>query len=248
MTTTKNPGQIYKLIPELMKKVGPIKKSRVNEGEGGWNYRGIEDLYNKIQPVAAELGVFNTAEVQERQCEVVKTDKGKTMFWNKLWIRYRFFCEDGSSITTDGVAEGWSTSDKGSSKAMSQCHKYALFQLLMIPTDELVDSDSNDQRVDDKPPAGPPPEHPQSQQEPGKTYPGWGNTSADPAISAKYKANIIQHLADSTTPDDVKRVFLNLKGNHTTLTPTDYAICKDACSKRNGQVQPDNQVATAAKP
>ena len=106
MTTKDKAGQIYKLIPELMQKVGPIKKGRVNEGEGGWNYRGIEDLYNKIQPVAAELGVFNTAEVQDRHCEIVKTDKGKTMFWNKLWIpSLDGYCEL-SRAAIDGFVQG----------------------------------------------------------------------------------------------------------------------------------------------
>jgi len=287
-------GLIYSAMAKILEEVAPLAKEKTNDGEGGYKYRGIDDLYNHVQPLFAKHKVFNTAEVLERHAEPMKTNNGKNMLWNKVTIRYWFHASDGSKVSSDGIAEGWSASDKGSSKAMAQCHKYAIFQLLMLPTNDMTDSDEGEQgggqqqnwngtppnqggqqiwngpgahqqysqapqqqyqQAPPPPAAAPPPAAPApspapiapAPQVPGtKIYAGWGSVDADADMSTKYRLAILIHLKKAATDADVRKIFSNLKGNHKTLTPTDYAICKDACSDRIAEVTPATTDETPA--
>ena len=140
--------QIYGLIGQAMKKVGAIGKDSVNEQQK-YKFRGIDAVYNALNPVMSELGLFICPEIldhRREERESVKTYNGqqqKTVLkYSILTIKYRMFAPDGSHVECTVVGEGMDSGDKASNKAMSVALKYAMFQLLMIPTEEMIDPDA----------------------------------------------------------------------------------------------------------
>lgn len=138
---------IYQLIPKAMKMVGAIGKDSVNKTQG-FKYRGIDAVYNALNPVMSELGLFIIPEIldhrrEERESE--KTYNGQTqktlLKYSILTIKYTMYAPDGSNVSCVVVGEGMDSGDKASNKAMSVALKYACFQLFMIPTEEMIDPD-----------------------------------------------------------------------------------------------------------
>lgn len=160
------PGQIFGLIQKAMQKVGAIGKDSVNKQQG-FKYRGIDAVYNALNPVMAELGLFICPEVIDHKREERRTmkeyngqQKESVLLYSILTIRYTIFAPDGSFISCTVIGEGMDSGDKASNKAMSVAMKYAMFQLLMIPTEEMVDPDAETHNVfpnDDQKQFTPPP-------------------------------------------------------------------------------------------
>ena len=137
--------QIYGLIAKAMKMVGAIGKDAVAKDKSGkeqYKFRGIDAVYNALNPVMAELGLFVCPEILEQIREERTTQSGGVLKYSVLTIKYTMYAPDGSSISCTVVGEGMDSGDKASNKAMSVALKYAMFQLLMIPTEEMVDPDS----------------------------------------------------------------------------------------------------------
>ncbi len=163
---TVNPGMIFGLIQKAMQKVGAIGKDSVNKQQG-FKYRGIDAVYNALNPVMAELGLFICPEVIDHKREERRTmkeyngqQKESVLLYSILTIRYTIFAPDGSFISCTVIGEGMDSGDKASNKAMSVAMKYAMFQLLMIPTEEMVDPDAETHNVfpnDDQKQFTPPP-------------------------------------------------------------------------------------------
>ena len=138
--------QIYQLIPEAMKRVGAIGKDSVNKTQG-FKYRGIDAVYNALNPVMSELGLFIVPEILDHRREERETQNKAILKYSILTIRYTMFAPDGSSVSCTVVGEGMDSGDKASNKAMSVGLKYACFQLFMIPTEEMVDPDQESHEV-----------------------------------------------------------------------------------------------------
>lgn len=134
---TMNAPLIYRRIPEAIAKIGSIGKNKRNQQQG-FMFRGIDDVYNSVNPILAECKLFMTSEILDQQREERETKNGGRLVYTILTIRYTIYAEDGSSVTTVTVGEGMDSGDKGSNKAMSIAYKYALFQLLCIPTEETA--------------------------------------------------------------------------------------------------------------
>lgn len=134
-------GQIYSLLGAAMQEIGAIGKDSYNKQQG-YQYRGIDAIYNALSPVLSKHGLFFTSEIIKQEREERTTAKGGNLLYSILTMRYRLNAPDGSYITTDVVGEGMDSGDKASNKAMSVAMKYAAFQLFCIPTEELVDPDA----------------------------------------------------------------------------------------------------------
>ena len=135
--------KIHAAIIQIMREVGAIAKEEKNESEG-FSFRGVDTVYNRCHPLFAKAGVYQTSEVMEHdhhRSEISAGGATKHLYHAVLRIRYTFFAEDGSSVSTDAIGEGQDyAGDKASNKAMSMASKYALLQLLQIPT-AMIDSD-----------------------------------------------------------------------------------------------------------
>lgn len=134
-------GQIYEAIPAILADVDAIGKNRTNKQQG-FAFRGIDDVMNALHPLFAKHKVFPTCEVSDVSRSERETKSGGTMFVVTLKAKYTLHAADGSAVHTEAVGEAMDTADKATNKAMSSCYKYAMFQLLCIPT-EAVDADAD---------------------------------------------------------------------------------------------------------
>lgn len=142
MTIEKDTPMIYQLIGKAISKIGAIGKDNKN-AQQGFKYRSIDQVYNALNPVLAELGIFFCPEIIDQRREERTTKNGTALTYTLLTIRYTAYAPDGSSVTMTVVGEGMDSGDKGSNKAMSIAYKYALFQLFCIPTEEMKDPDAD---------------------------------------------------------------------------------------------------------
>jgi hypothetical protein len=142
MDDVSNPGKIYAAMSAVMLDVDPIAKDRKNAAQG-YQFRGIDDVYQALQSILGKHGVFTTSEILSERTEERKTSKGSDLIYRVLHIRWRFYASDGSFVTTETIGEGMDSGDKASNKAMSVAHKYALLQAFCIPTDDPKDPEND---------------------------------------------------------------------------------------------------------
>ena len=147
---------IYGLIGQAMRKVGAIGKDSINTQQK-YKFRGIDAVYNALNPVMSELGLFICPEILEHRREERETQndyngqiKKTVLKYSILTIKYTMYAPDGSNVSCVVVGEGMDSGDKASNKAMSVALKYACFQLLMIPTEEMIDPDQETHEVTSK--------------------------------------------------------------------------------------------------
>lgn len=150
--------QIFKLMGEAMRKISAVSKDSVNQTQG-FKYRGIDAVMNALYPVMSELGLFIVPEVLEQTREErvsVKTynntEKKTTLLYSILKIKYTMYAPDGSNVSCVVIGEGMDSGDKASNKAMAVGLKYACFQMFMIPTEDMIDPDSETHEVEPKAP------------------------------------------------------------------------------------------------
>lgn len=134
---------IYKQMIEIMKKTTSISKDRKNQNQG-YNFRGIDDVYNELHSVMADCGVFMVTKVIADRHEERTTKSGGLAIYRVLTIEFSFIASDGSSVTSCVIGEGMDSGDKASNKAMSVAQKYALIQAFLIPTEEEKDPENYD--------------------------------------------------------------------------------------------------------
>lgn len=137
---------IHEKILAVMADSEAIAKDRRNATQG-FNFRGIDDVYNALHPLLAKHGVFSTTEVVEERSEERITAHGGTLIYRILKVRFHFYAADGSTVESTMIGEGMDSGDKASNKAMAVAHKYALLQLLAIPTEDAKDPDAESHEV-----------------------------------------------------------------------------------------------------
>lgn len=143
-------GLIYAAIAGVMEDVGAVSKEKeFRSSQGGYKFRGIDDVMNALHPAMVKNKVFVVPTIMEQNREVRTTSKGGTMYVSICRIRYDFYAEDGSSVSAVVIGEGADTGDKATNKAMSIAFKYACFQVFCIPTEEMIDPDSERPEMDE---------------------------------------------------------------------------------------------------
>lgn len=134
--------RIYKAIHDAMEACQAVGKDSRNPQQG-YKYRGIDAVMNAINPALRKAGIFCTPEVLETSREERTTKNGAALIYSTVTVKYSFFAEDGSSVVATVIGEGMDSGDKSYNKAMSAAFKYALFQVFCIPTEEMVDSETD---------------------------------------------------------------------------------------------------------
>lgn len=133
--------KIYPAIMKVMEEIGVIGKTRKNPQQG-YNFRGIDDVLNNLQPALLRAKVFVVPRMIDVHREEKPTKQGGILNYTTVKCEYDFCsAEDGSKITASTYGEGMDTSDKSTNKAMSAALKYAIIQTFAIPTEELLDSE-----------------------------------------------------------------------------------------------------------
>ena len=144
---------IYEAITKVMAEIGAVGKNSKNSQQG-FMYRGIDAVMNAINPALTKHKVFVAPEVLEQEREERQTAKGNMLIYSICKIKFRFYTTDGSHVDVVTIGEGMDSGDKATNKAMSIAFKYACFQLFCIPTEEMVDPDSESHEVTPKQPKG----------------------------------------------------------------------------------------------
>lgn len=134
---------IFKKIPLIMKQVGAIEKNRKNSapGQGGYAFRGIDDITEAFQPILAENGVFCVPEVLDHSREERTSRAGGSLTYTCMKIKHTFYADDGSSVYATTMGEAMDSGDKSSNKAMSAAFKYAFIETFCVPTTEEKDTE-----------------------------------------------------------------------------------------------------------
>jgi hypothetical protein len=135
------PG-IHAAIVSVMRDVGAIAKECRNDQQG-FNFRSIEQVYNRVQPLFAKHGIYSTTRVIKHQREERESHRGAKLTYSILEIEFTYYAQDGSCVSNVTIGEGMDSGDKASNKAMAVADKYSICQLLKIPY-QLDDPDRDD--------------------------------------------------------------------------------------------------------
>jgi len=140
---------IYSKILDIQEQIPAILKDRAfkHNGQEVYKFRGIDDLYNAINPHFRKHRVFMRSEILEHESSEQVTQRGSKLFYEKLIIKFYLVAEDGSSVETTTKGVGMDSGDKAANKAMSVAQKYALIQMFSIPTAEGHDPENQDHDV-----------------------------------------------------------------------------------------------------
>lgn len=124
-------------------KVG-ITKDRRNTQGSGYNFRGIDDVYNAIAPLLAQHSLCILPRMLTRQSVERQSKQGGALFYITVEAEFDFVsAKDGSKHTVKTFGEAMDSGDKGTNKAMSAAYKYACFQAFSIPTEGDNDADAH---------------------------------------------------------------------------------------------------------
>jgi hypothetical protein len=124
-----------------------ITKDRKNTQQG-YNFRGIDDVYNALSPLLAKHGLCILPRILTRECVERATQKGGALFYVTVEAEFDFVCaEDGSKHVVRTFGEAMDSADKATNKAMSAAYKYAAFQAFAIPTEGDNDADGHHHEV-----------------------------------------------------------------------------------------------------
>jgi hypothetical protein len=141
--------QVYQAIAAVAAKMSSvgIGKDRRNQQQG-YNFRGIDDVYNALGPVMAGAGLVILPRVLSREVVERQTAKGGALFYVTVEVEFDFVAAaDGSKHTVKTFGEAMDSADKATNKAMSAAYKYAAMQAFCIPTEGDNDADATTHEV-----------------------------------------------------------------------------------------------------
>jgi len=137
--------KVYKAINAVQADLARdgITKDRRNQQQG-YNFRGIDDVYNALAPKLAAHGLCILPRILSRDVQERQTQKGGVLFYVTVEAEFDFVCaEDGSKHIVRTYGEAMDSADKATNKAMSAAYKYAAFQAFAIPTEGDNDADGS---------------------------------------------------------------------------------------------------------
>jgi hypothetical protein len=124
-----------------------IGKDRKNQAQG-YNFRGIDDVYNALSPLLAKHGLCILPRIVSRSCEERVNGKGTALFYVTVEAEFDLVSsEDASKHTIRTFGEAMDSGDKATNKAMSAAYKYACMQAFAIPTEGDNDADAHTPEV-----------------------------------------------------------------------------------------------------
>jgi len=143
---TKN---IYQRIADINKEVEAIKKEKTNEQQK-FKYRGVDQVMNELHNLFAKHEVFITSEVRNAIREERTSSGGGRLIWSIIDYKFTLYTTDGSFIETTARGEAMDSGDKGSNKCISVALKYVMFNMFLIPTEDMIDPDKVKHELQEK--------------------------------------------------------------------------------------------------
>lgn len=136
--------KVFEAICAVMADIGQtgISKARKNQQQG-YNFRGIDDVYNELNALLSKHKVIMTPRILAREVTERQTQKGGALFYVTVEAEFDFIsAEDGSKHTVRTFGEAMDSADKATNKAMSAAYKYAAMMVFCIPTEGDNDADA----------------------------------------------------------------------------------------------------------
>jgi len=141
---------VYKAINQVqaeLSKIGITKDGRNTQGSG-YNFRGIDQVYNTLSPLLSKHGLCILPRVVKSEQTERTSSKGGILIYSYVTMEFDLVCaEDGSKHTVCTVGEAFDSGDKSMNKAMSAAYKYAAFQAFAIPTEGDNDADAHTHEI-----------------------------------------------------------------------------------------------------
>ena len=131
---------IFEAINGVMADIGAIGKGDFNAYDK-YSFRGIDAVYNAVQPALIKNGVFIVPNLLEMEQTDRQSKKGDMQIHTRVKVAFRLCASDGTSIESVFPGEAIDRSDKSINKAMTAAYKYMIFELFCIPTKDLADAD-----------------------------------------------------------------------------------------------------------
>ena len=142
--------KVYQAINKVqadLARVG-ISKARTNSQGAGYNFRGIDDLFNALSPLLANHGLCILPRMLTRNCEERMSKSGGNLFYVTVEAEFDLVsAEDGSKHTIRTFGEAMDSGDKATNKAMSAAYKYAAMQAFSIPTEGDNDTENHTHEI-----------------------------------------------------------------------------------------------------
>ena len=135
---------VYRAISRVTAELAKdgIGKNRKNQQQG-FNFRGIDDVYNALAAVLAANQLSIMPRVLNRTVTERQAKGGGVLFSVVVEAEFDFiYAEDGSTHTVKMFGEAMDSGDKATSKALSAAYKYACLQAFCIPTEGDNDADA----------------------------------------------------------------------------------------------------------
>ena len=152
-TITEAPAaHVVEAIARVMRDLPAIgKEGHAAPSQGGYAYRGIEQITRAAQGLFARHGITFVPRVTSYEVKEI-TVQNKPWTDTILSVDYRIYGPAGIDdyLTASIVAIGRDNSDKGANKAMTQAFKYVMLQTLCI-SDATDDTDGTTHVADASP-------------------------------------------------------------------------------------------------
>ena len=139
---TETKDTVYQAISKVQAEISKegISKDRKNTTQG-YQFRGIDDIYNALSPILSKHGVCIMPKCLSRECIERPSKQGGVLFNVVVDVEYTFVGPDGSSHVVRMPGEAMDSGDKATNKALSAAYKYACMQVFSIPTEGENDAD-----------------------------------------------------------------------------------------------------------
>ena len=215
-----------------------IAKSRRNTQGSGYNFRGIDDVYNALAIPMAKHGLVVLPRIIERELVERQSKAGGALFYVTVTAEFDFVsAKDGSKHTVRTYGEAMDSADKGTNKAMSAAYKYACMMAFCIPT-EGVDNDADETTHEVKPSAQ------KATLRPVRDLPA-APADEPPILPSEHAAWIgaqVRMMAEATDPKELRRLLDNAKAHCTTYADIDgYQAIKAAATARYKEIHDGKQ-------
>lgn len=221
------PQNVTEAVAAIMEELPGIGKNRqASAQQGGYSYRGIDDITAALQPLFAKFRVVLFPRVTDIEThELVVNDKP----WTDTILRVSYDVCHGPSDTkmqVDVIGIGRDNSDKGANKALTQAFKYALLQTFCI-SDPSDDSDSGSPATDVRY------ERPRSGQRHRDTSSPGQATDNMTALLRKLVGEIYEARTGQTIPESAIGMYLgDLLGTEPVkITGIGFKECSDLITK-----------------
>ena len=184
-------GEIYKAISNVMAEIGAIPKDKQCTQGSGFKYRGIDSVMDALHPILSRNKVFIVPEVLEQTREERQSKSGGVLTYSICKIKYTFYTEDGSNVSSTVIGEAMDSGDKATNKSMAIAFKYACFQVFCIPLEDDPDKDVHELKGKDKPnkleqPKSTKPEPPKQDIKPSETSQNPAKTPLEQRVTTIY--------------------------------------------------------------